>query len=288
MKGSIYNSFRLYKGAWIFNNPPHMCRVISKSDCCCLMKRGGFFIRNIYDFDIDEQTSFWYVIKDSFSGFDELKSKVRTMIRKAQKIYDYKIVPLEYIFDNGLQIFNLALSSYNTKAGLLTKEQMKDKIIKETSNGETECWCVFEKESGKIVALAVNTRYADCCEYNMLKADPYYLHNNTYPYYGLIYEMNRYYLDELGLQYVNDGSRTITEHSNIQSFLIKTFNFRRAYCRLQIYYRWWLKIIINILYPFRNVIPIMSVRAILNLESMRKSCASSKPKCKIYVPIEYF
>ena len=51
-----------------------------------------------------------------------------------------------------------------------------------------------------------------------MKADPQYL-NSTYPYYGLIFEMNRYYLDELKLVYVNDGVKSITGHSNIQTFL---------------------------------------------------------------------
>ena len=36
--------------------------------------------------------------------------------------------------------------------------------------------------------------------------------------------MNRYYLEELKLKYVNDGARSITEHSNIQPFLIDTFD----------------------------------------------------------------
>ena len=57
-----------------------------------------------------------------------------------------------------------------------------------------------------------------------MKADPAYLRNSTYPYYGLIYEMNRYYLQELCLKYVSDGARSITEHSGIQPFLIEKFH----------------------------------------------------------------
>ena len=44
--------------------------------------------------------------------------------------------------------------------------------------------------------------------------------------------MNQYYLEEKKLKYVCDGSRTITEHSNIQEFLMHNFKFRKAYCRL--------------------------------------------------------
>lgn len=103
-----------------------------------------------------------------------------------------------------------------------------------------------------------------------MKANPAYLKNSTYPYYGLIYEMNRYYLDELKLKYVNDGARSITEHSNIQPFLIEKFNFRKAYCKLQIEYQWWMKLGVNVLYPFRNIIPVRTVKAILNMEAMKR------------------
>lgn len=83
--------------------------------------------------------------------------------------------------------------------------------------------------------------------------------------------MNRYYLQELDLRYVSDGARSITGHSNIQPFLIDKFHFRKAYCQLQIEYQWWLKIIINILFPFRRLIPVQKVKAILNMEAMRRN-----------------
>lgn len=42
-----------------------------------------------------------------------------------------------------------------------------------------------------------------------------YLRNSAYPYYGLINEINRHYLQELGLRYVSNGACSITEYSNI-------------------------------------------------------------------------
>ena len=97
------------------------------------------------------------------------------------------------------------------------------------------------------------------------------MRNSTYPYYGLIYEMNRYYLEELKLKYVNDGSRSITEHSNIQQFLIDTFHFRKAYCRLQIVYKWWMRLVVNLLYPFRKIIPFLSVKSVLRMELFNRN-----------------
>lgn len=82
--------------------------------------------------------------------------------------------------------------------------------------------------------------------------------------------MNEHYLGKKLFRYVTDGSRTITEHSGIQDYLIQNFNFRKAYCRLEIHYQWWMKIAVNLLYPFRNIITLPRVKAVLNMEAMQR------------------
>lgn len=57
-----------------------------------------------------------------------------------------------------------------------------------------------------------------------MKAIPKY--QKLYVYYDLIYEMNRYYLEKRKVKYVNDGARSITNHSNIQLFLISSNSVR--------------------------------------------------------------
>lgn len=263
--------FKCYKGAWINSLPPHKSSKLSDIEMSNILKRGGFLLRNTYDFDMNISTSFWYVIKDSFNGLDELSSNVRTKVRKALKTYDVEKVSPETLKNIGVSIFNAALVSYKVKANTITQKELDDRITKEKSEGNFEYWCIFEKTSRKAVALSINRVDEDCVEYQTLKAIPEYLKGSTYPYYGLIYEMNRYYLEEKKKKYVNDGTRSITEHSNIQIFLIEKFKFRKAYCRLQIKYRWWLKICIDILYPFRNLIPILKIKAILYQEEMKRN-----------------
>lgn len=106
---------------------------------------------------------------------------------------------------------------------------------------------------------------------NIIQCKSKVMRNSTYSYYGFIYEMNHYYLEELKLKYVNDGSRSITEHSNIQQFLIDTFHFRKAYCRLQIVYKWWMRLVVNLLYPFRKIIPFLSVKSVLRMEFFNRN-----------------
>ena len=91
--------------------------------------------------------------------------------------------------------------------------------------------------------------------------------NNTYPMYGLIYEMNRYYLEEKGVSFVCDGVRSITGHSNIQNVLEDKFKFRKAYCDLQVYYKPWLGVAVKLLFPFRTLIKHPKVAAIFRQEA---------------------
>lgn len=231
----------------------------------------GYLLRNVYSWDCGHETSFWYVIKDSFVGMEELSSKMRNQVKKSLKTYDVYRVPASEMLRVGFPIFQAAVESYRVKASPITMESFRNRIQQSEITGNVDFWCVYEKKTHKVVALAINTLHKDCCEYNTMKADPAYLRNSTYPYYGLIYEMNRYYLQELCLKYVSDGARSITEHSGIQPFLIEKFHFRKAYCQLQIVYQWWMKIAVNILFPFRKLVPVQSVKAILNMEAMRRN-----------------
>lgn len=228
-------------------------------------------LRNVFDFDCQKETSFWYVIKDSFGGMEELSSKMRNQVKKSLKTYDVERISPEEFKRIGLSIYNSAQEKYRVKASLTTQESINSMAERaDKSEGKIDVWAVYTKEGHKPVAIAYNTVHDDCCEYNSMKCDPAYQRNSTYPYYGLIYEMNRYYLQELGLRYVSDGARSITEHSNIQPFLIDKFNFRKAYCHLNVYYKWWFGLAVKMLYPFRKIISNTKVKSILNMEAMAR------------------
>ena len=84
--------------------------------------------------------------------------------------------------------------------------------------------------------------------------------------------MNEHYLGELKLKYVSDGTRSITEHSNIQPFLEHNFKFRKAYCKLKVKYKWWFGIIVRALLPFQKQIRNINAKAILRMHKMQTRC----------------
>ena len=261
-------TFTLYKNAWINNRPPHKHEKLSRSEIVRLLAGGGYFVRNTYDFDSSDEKQFWYVIKDQFEGMEELSSKMRNQVKKSLKTYDVERISPDEFRRIALPIYHAAQEAYRVKASLSRQEDI-DRLALQGK----DFWAVYTKEEHKPVAVAINTVTRDdtqwhgCCEYNTMKCDPQYQHNSTYPYYGLIYEMNRYYLEEMNLGYVNDGARSLTEHSNIQGFLIDKFHFRRACCKLQIAYKWYVGLAVKILFPFRWLIRKPQVAAILRQEA---------------------
>lgn len=259
------NQYRLYKRAWIFLEESKE-KLLPKDEACALLRNGGLMIRNTYDFDTKEETSFWFVIKDKIEDISELPESTRKKIRRSLKIYDFKKVSLDELETFGYDIVLSAEKAYKGKRKHTTPNDFRVLIGEYKKQNNKECWCVENKMTGEIVAFSVNTIKEDSCEYDNAKCKSEALHDCSQPYYGLFYVMNKYYLGEKKMRYVSDGSRTITEHSNIQDYLVYNFRFRKAYCKLKVYYKWWFGVVVRLLYPFRNLMPFRDVKAVLRME----------------------
>lgn len=258
----------LYKKALLFNGDHHKETMLNKNEAKNILKQSNaLMLRNTYNFDNTRNTCFWYIIKDSFNGFDELKSRTRNKIRHAIKFFEIRLLTKEEVKNNTFEVYSKAYKSYKrTTDNILGK----DDFISEIDNCN-EFWGCIDKKNGKLIAYSENIIRDESCEFRTLKADPEFLSNGYYPFYGLFYKMNEYYLKEKGFKYVSDGSRTITEQSNIQSFLITNFNFRKAYTDVHIYYKPLIRLAVMLLYPFRKIIPQGKIKSVLRQESMARN-----------------
>lgn len=114
-------NYKLYKHAWIDKCAPHHGEKLSQDDIRLLLSNGGVMVRNTCDFDCKEETSFWYVIKDSFEGMEELSSRCRGKVRRSLKTYDVRRVSAQELLAVGLPIYQEACKSYKVKADIITK-----------------------------------------------------------------------------------------------------------------------------------------------------------------------
>lgn len=261
--------FRLYHNGWVPDGAPHYCNLISKKEASRYLSMGGTFLRNTYNWDKNEPTSFWYVIKDSYEEIELLPSKIRYKVRKSQRCYNYRMISSSEMYEKCFGLYNESRIRFG--GATLSKEQWYQKIMAAENN--YQYWVCFEKDTESPVAFSINQIYEDYCSYVSLGFSPK-APTSSYPMYGLIMAMNNYYLDKCKLNYVLDGARSITEHSNVQPFLEETFAFRKAYCDLQLFYKPWLSFVIKLLYPFRKILCKSNVKpliALLRQEAMARN-----------------
>ena len=262
-------NYYLYRNAWRFYGPPHEEQKLEKEAYNNLLQMGGLLVRNTYDFDCKEETSFWYVVKDRFDGIEELAPRARNKVRHALGAYDYRRIEKALLKEKGYPIMAETYANYAISDRKMNQKVFLD-YLDDCQENEFHYWGVFEKESDALVGFSLVRCWENCAEYDMSGMMSKCKHNATYPYYGLFHSMNRYYLHDCGFRYVSDGSRSITEHSQIHDYLIQNFHFRKAYCHLSVHYKWWMKIAVNLLYPFRKTISLPRIKAILNMEAMQR------------------
>lgn len=261
------NGYQLYRKAWRFDGPPHKEIPLHKKDWKTLLRQGGLLVRNTFDFDTQDPTSFWYVIKDQFNGMEELSSNERNKVRRSTKSLRFEQIQPDLLRSEGWPVLKATYEDYSVSDRVMN-EQVFLRYLDHCGTRNYDYWGIFDQE--KLIGFCTVWIWDEqSAEYGLIGILPDYKHNNTYPYYGLFYQLNEHYLGERHFRYVSDGARSITEHSHIQDFLTENFGFRKAYCHLKIHYCWWMWVAVRILYPFRKVIHIPQVSAVLAMEAMQ-------------------
>ena len=91
-------------------------------------------------------------------------------------------------------VHSRACMNYKVKAEVVSEESFRARIL--ANDDKYEYWGCFDRDNGRLVAFSINAVNGDWVNYETFKADPDYLKGGYYPFYGLLYEMNRFYLEE--------------------------------------------------------------------------------------------
>lgn len=261
-------SYFLYRNAWINDVAPHKEVRLSKTEAQTFMKRGGLMVRNTYDFDTPQETTFWYIINDQYHSVKELAPRVRNKVRHAFQFFDYKRISIEQFETNVYPVLADTIANYKIHDRKLNLKVFAG-FLEECKTKSFDYWGIFLKNTKQMVGFCMVKTWEDSCEIWNVGMFSKYKSEGYYPYYGLYHHLNEYYLKEQGYRYISDGSRTITNHSEIHDWLIHYFHFRKAYCNLKLYYKWWFGIVVWVLYPFRAIVPNRSVKAVLGMHGMQ-------------------
>ncbi|MGF7144104.1 hypothetical protein HNQ56_002535 [Anaerotaenia torta] len=203
------------------------------------------------DFDCGYETNWWWCIKDTPFNISDLKAKRRYEINKGLKNFECRIIdPNEY----AEQLFAVQSEAFLAYPEKYRPNINHDSFIESIRRwDEAHVYGAFSVEENKLCGYAILTTYSDYANFNVLKTIPEYEKNgvNSALVYKVITDLNDRFSQGY---YLVDGEKSISHETHFQDYLYKYFGFRKAYCKLNVKYRWWIKPIIMLLFPFRRII----------------------------------
>jgi hypothetical protein len=256
------NHWMVYNKALIPKIEPHLVpKPVKVYD---VISKNAIFARWTTCFDCGYETEWWYCIKDNKFNINDLKTKRRYEINKGikninvciinQADYAYQISDiLLQCLEEYPQKYKPTVSRQNVIINL--KQSIEEKNI-------TYFGC-FDREQNILIGYAYCSIENDVLNLIEVKILPEYLKSNANA--ALIYFLCENYLNTNKVKYLCDGERNIRHQTNYQDYLIKYFGFRRAYCKLNILYTPPVKLLVNLLFPFRRIIKDSDNRLIYNI-----------------------
>ena len=213
-------------------------------------KSGSAPLMAVYhtDFDMEAETSYWFIIKDEVLSLDEFSKKRQKFIRKSLERCEVKMInPAEYA-DDMYDVYQAAFKCYKNADNEADEKSFKENV---KSDG-LEYWGAFSTETGQMAGWMSCHNHGDWTETISAKYHPD-MQTAVRPSESIHYYVLQHYLNELGQKYVCSGARNLNHKTTVQDYKIRNWHFRRAYCRLHIVYNPKIKWIVMCLYPLRMI-----------------------------------
>ena len=226
-------------------------------------------LRYISDFDNPNYSSFWYIIKDKFIPIEDFSKNTRNQVKKGLKNCEVKKVSLDFFRSNCYEIYSSSILSYGQTP--ISKTEFKNASYNKEMR---DFWIVFCRETNTPIAYSSNKITDNSVNYTYIKYNTDY--QNLYPSYALHYEMDKYYLEEKKVKFVNVGARSLLHETGIQDFLINKFKYRKAFCKLNIVYSPLFGVVVNMMFPFRGLINKISSQKLSSVKAVLKQHEISK------------
>lgn len=247
----MIDGWKYYNHAVIPTIPPHeiVDTTNVKNGAIWKMKGYPLLARWTSEFDCGYETEWWYTIIDKPFDIMTLKSDYRRRIKIGLKNFTCHIIDTNEYASEMAMITRADWETYPAKYRPNTAKKELEKEYKDTNS---IVWGAFDKK-GELSAFQM---IDDCESYFSLgqgKSNP-----NKQRYQvnaALIASYLDYYAREISEgKYISNGTRNILHETNFNDDLCKKYGVRKAYCRLNIKYRFWLGVAVKILFPIRNKI----------------------------------
>ena len=243
--------WRCYNYAAIPTTPPHVLPNLEPVGNGEIWRLDGkpYLVRYTTDFDCEQATDWWYIIRRAPYNLDAMPAGKRKHIRQAEKKCEVHIIDPKDYLDELWEVHNAAFSRYVNTKNTEEKEQFKKNLA---NRNDRTFWGGFDRESGKMVGYM---SCGECEEYVNIYASKYHpQYLNLRVSDALHNAVMEYYLNQRQKAYISSGERTILHITNAQEYKIVNFGFQKAYCKLHIKYNKKIEWAVKLLFPFRKVI----------------------------------
>lgn len=271
------HGWKYYNHAAIPTSGPHEIVNLEPIIKKTIWKMEGkpLFARWTEIFDIGYETEWCYCIKDEPFDFNQVKSKIRSEIRKGLKLNEVKIVKA---YDYSDDIYRLSSDCYVDYL-----EQYRPEHSLEITTNNCIHWdfthfvyLAFSKETGEATGFACVEPINDYINYEILKVPNRYKNKQTVA--ALTYNILVDHLNTGKFKYVCDGARNLVHQTNFMDYLVKQLDIRYAYCNLRMSYRPIINPLIYVLYPFRELFKkwsnnklMYNISAVLKIEQIARN-----------------
>lgn len=231
---------------------PHLVPDISpRSAKRALGSSSALMARWTSQFDTDDASKWWFVLRDGDYGRSELSSNTRSKISRGRRRLSVGLIGAEEVLAHGYAVCRAAVRSYG-RAEFLPSEADFSRRIEASAifDGAVDYFGVYN-EAG-LVAFSENLIQDDAVFLESIWYDPVGLRD--YSSYVLIDAVLDEYLVRRKYKYVSDGSRSIYHETGVHDFLIEKFGFRRASAKMHLCYSPRMSAAISIARPFGSLI----------------------------------
>lgn len=232
------------------------------------------------DFDCQEETDWWYIIKDKPFDFQDVDKRYQKQTRKGLKNFDVRIIdPIQYA-EALYQVQVAAVSNYSGKRPRIDHDEF---VASMNARRKGITFAAFSKEDNSIAGYEYTIVHDNYLLTSVLKAKPSYEKKQVNA--ALIFSVLNHFSKELAQGvYIMSGERTIYHQTAHQEYLVKKFAYRKAYCRLHIRYRPGVKQIVACLYPLRGLLKYLNgftfihqLNSVLKMEEIIRKDRSTHP-----------
>ena len=240
-----------YNHAAIPSTAPHEKPNLKPLQDGSIWKMEGYplFARWTTDWDCEKETNWWYVIKDTPFHMEDVKSKIRTKIRKGLKNYACREINAASFADEIGRVLTVASASYRfSSSGEYHEKDVAGRI--KSWAGNVRIWGAFNEENQLCAYTTAEDRGT---YYKMIGHKSLPESEKTQVNAAVLYQMLTDLSQDIQSgKYICNGERSINHDTNFNDYLEEYFCYRKCYCQLNISWRKWLGISVKLLCPFRN------------------------------------